>query len=134
MTKGKKMHIDKYKTEDGYCDESGCHYANAEEFLQTNFLGFCGCGDPDENLKYIRDGLAHIDAERTEPFKDWYEKWTAEGLKIFGNENSRQFFFYWADSEELTEHGGSVSSGGWLSAKGKQLLDDLNELISNTQS
>lgn len=122
------MYIDKYKKEDGYYDEDDVFYGDAKEFYQTKIFGFCGCGLPEENLEYIHDGLTHIGAERPEHdgWDVWYKKWIEEGAVIFGNESSRYFFFYWCDTQELTEHGGSVP--GWLTEKGKQVLADLREI------
>ncbi len=56
------MNIDKYKKPDGsYEDPEGCYHEDAESFLQTYVLGFCGCGCPEESLGHIRDVLQHID-------------------------------------------------------------------------
>jgi len=100
------------------------------DFIQTGDLGFCGCGMPEQNLDYIRKGLEHINETRPESQEhdDWHPEWVSRGHEIFGNETSRYFFFYWADKEELTEHGGSVP--GWLSDKGKELLEVLEILHS----
>ena len=48
---------------------------------------------------------------------------------IFGNEASMMFFYYWADSKDLTEHGSGLSGGGWLTELGKEVLEDLNEIL-----
>ncbi len=121
------MYIDKFKKEDGYYDEDECFYEDAESFLQIKVFGFCVCGCPDENLIFIKNGLSHIDNKQPDGMDHhtWYENWVSEGHKIFGNEQSRYFFFYWCDKEELTDHGGSVP--GWLTDKGKELLADLIE-------
>jgi len=128
------VHIDKYKKNNGYYDEDDCFYECAEDFLQMKIFGFCGCGHPDENLKYIRDGLIHLSrgdcpsVMSPEQHSKWFDNWVAEGNKIFGNEKSRYFFFYWCDKEELTEHGGSIP--GWLTDKGKEMLEDLIEFYT----
>ena len=127
------MYIDKYKKDDGYYDEDDCYYETAKDFIQTKILGFCGCGRPEDNLEYIRDGLAHINAPRSknmthEQHSEWFKKWVKRGHEIFGNELSRYFFFYWCDKEGLTEHGSSIP--GWLTPKGEELLEDLNEIIA----
>jgi len=120
------MNIDKYKQGEDYVDESGCHWDNAEDLIQCHILGFCGCGQPEENLIYVMEGLAHIGKNYDEGsvFEDWWQ----DGIKLFGNKRAMYFFFYWADKEELTEHGGSVP--GWLTMKGKELLSDLVEICS----
>lgn len=101
-----------------------------ESFIQTGILDFCGCGDVEGNLKFVQNGLKHIDdfhqKHSNRSFNDYYEQWIKNGLSIFGNESARNFFFYWADKEGFTEHGGSIP--GWLTEKGRELLEDLNEL------
>lgn len=125
------MYIDKFQKEGSYYDEDGCCYETAEDFYQSRSFNFCGCGSPDKNLEYIRDGLAHIDKTQPEnisreEYHKWYDEWKKEGHEIFGNEKARYFFFYWADMLELTEHGGSVP--GWLTEKGRETLADLREI------
>lgn len=125
------MHIDRFKNDDidgGYIDESGCHYDDAESFYQNGIFKMCGCGRAEDNLAYIRDGLQHIaDYEEIDGLDDMqYDAWLRAGIEVFGNELSRYFFFYWLDSIELTEHGSSIP--GWLTEKGKQVLEDLKEM------
>lgn len=122
------LHIDRYKKNDEYVSDDGDVYEDAESFYQNEVFNFCACGRPDENLEYIRDGLAHIGKERPDGAigEEWVDRWIAEGLEIFGNQKSRYFFFYWADQVGLTEHGGSVP--GWLTEFGEETLDDLNEI------
>ena len=117
-------------TEFGWVDPEGCHWDGPIDYLQGYLLGFCCCGCPEENLAFVHDGLAHINAlteessvGRCKEWDEFYAKWRANGRAIFGNEQARYFFFYWADKEGLTEHGGSVP--GWLTDKGKTLLADL---------
>ena len=123
------MHIDKFERPDGgYAGDDGCDYETAEDLLQCGLLGFCGCGDPVGNLLFVKSGLAHINKRQPHgmDFSRWYKARIAEGREIFGNEQSRYFFFYWCDKEGLTEHGGCVP--GWLTNKGKELLEDLVEI------
>ena len=130
-----EKNIDQYKKEDGYYSEDNCYYETAVDFMQINQFGFCGCGDPEGNLEFIMKGLQHIDRDQPEDrskFGQWFDKWVKEGHEIFGNEESRYFFFYWADKEELTEHGGSVP--GWLTEKGKRVLSDLTEIVKEIKS
>ena len=100
-----------------------CHWDNVIDYIQIGYLGFCGCGSLEENLEYIMDGLAYID-ERPNG-KEEFNEWIERGHKIFGNELSKSFFFYWADKEELSEHGSSIP--GWLTDKGKELLAALRK-------
>lgn len=122
------MHIDKYKTADGYSWEyDGLTYDDHESLIQCGILGFCGCGMPSENLAYVRDGLAYI-AEDRKPADTVWDAWFAarkiRAVEVFGSEAAKHFFYYWADKEGLTEHGYSHFSC-WLSEKGKELLEDL---------
>ena len=122
------MYIDKYKKDDGYYyDDNKSCYEDAETFYRVGVFGFCSCGFPKENLRYIRDGLAHIDVEYDRR-DNFYDRWKREGLEIFGNEKSEYFFYYWCDIQKLTEHGACVP--GWLSKKGKRILADLNEILN----
>jgi hypothetical protein len=126
------MYIDKFKEEDVYCSEDGCEYDTAEDFIQCEVLGFCGCGNPECNLKFIMDGLKHINSispSNRSNFDEWYQQWYEEGLSFFGSEGARYFFFYWAAKEGFTEHGSSVP--GWLTEKGNHLLSDLAEIYNS---
>lgn len=115
-----KASLKDYQLEDGgYEDEDGCFRETSEDLIQCGMLGFCGCGAPWENLEFIRGALAALadDKDRIACVDAYFNKFDA----------MRGFFFYWADKEGLTEHGGSVSYGGWLSADGEALLNLLNE-------
>lgn len=129
------MNIDRYKREDGtYLDEAGCTYEDAGDLLQTHVFGFCGCGMPDENIYFVRDGLQHID-NLSKCFEDQankdaaYDKWSERTLEIFGSNRGAYFFYYWCDNKLLVEHGGGLP--GWLTDKGKELLADLCEYIAS---
>ena len=97
-----------YQTDDGVC------YPDICDIIHTGILDFCGCGDPKRNLEYILEGLEYIDRK-------------IEFIDIFGNDRSRAFFFYWADKEGLTEHGGTVDSS-WLTIEGENLMGDIKIL------
>lgn len=133
------MHIDKYKQEDGsYIDAEGCHHDDAESFLQCHVLGFCGCGAPQDALEYVRGALRHtanlklvhenVSTHRKgDAWSVAWDAWDKAGKALMGNAD--WFTRYWMDKERLTEHGSSVG-GAWLTEKGSQLLDDLDELLS----
>ena len=121
------MHLDKYKDKQGfYVDPDGCSWETPEDFLQGYVLGFCCCGDPDANVKYIARVLEHIDDLKNSvwtkdiTYEEWYEK--GRGL---GTGTSLQFTYYFLDSKGLTEHGTSVP--GWLTDKGREFLEDVKE-------
>jgi hypothetical protein len=135
------MSLDRFVTGGaGYMDAEGTSYDSVVELIQVGILGQCMCEDAEANLRYVRDGLQHIARLTTaltteqdpqvdffEWYRAWQPAWAAEGQVLFGNACARQFFFYWADAEAFTEHGTGMP--GWLTAKGRQLLDDLNELF-----
>jgi hypothetical protein len=144
------MHIDKFKKEDGfYYDTTGACYGSTEEnprrraieFIQCGVLGFCACGDPEDNLMFIRDILMLVDErpeERVEAetmdvsddknWAKWYEGWNSRFIELCGNDQSQYFIFYVLDELEFTEHGTGIG-GSWLTTKGRELLEDLNFLF-----
>jgi hypothetical protein len=117
------MHIDKFKKEDGYYYKDGCSYEDAESFIQSTILGFCNCGRPWVSLEFIAKCLKQVDIYHDSDFDEWQE----ENSKIIGDEGVQYFAWYFLHSKDLSEHGGSVP--GWLTMEGKELLEDLQELI-----
>lgn len=101
-------------------------------YYQCDVLGGCGCGCPDENVRYVRDALALV-AEKCPDGADW-KIWYAEHRKktdaLFGNQAAEYFMWYWLAENELTEHGGSVP--GWLEQRGQDLLEDLTKALAWT--
>lgn len=103
-----------------YMDDDGVHYQSKKSYLQSE-LGFCGCGDPDAAMVFVRNTLKLI-GER----KEW-----GEGVeKEIPNEGAYYFVLYMLDHKGLTEHGGSVG-GSWLSSKGDEVLKDIEWCIEN---
>lgn len=127
------MHIDKYKRGDGYEAPNGSFYECAEDFLQSHVLGFCNCGRPEESLRYVRDALQHIDNLKQLVWekKQTHEEWEADGKKVFANAGAEYFAYYVLSEKGFEEHGGSVP--GWLTDKGRELLDDLNKCICDEE-
>lgn len=121
------MNIDKFKREEGYYDEDGCFYEDAESFLQIKVLGFCGCGDPDLSLKHTQIALRQVSnlKELVWEKKQTWEEWDKENKKLLGEETGVYFMWYWLDTKGFTEHGGSVP--GWLTESGYELLEDLDK-------
>jgi hypothetical protein len=91
------------------------------------FMGWCGCGQPDEALAYLGDILAFYDREREGPFN--WEAYKAEEAKAFRTNNNIIMYAlaYFIDSKGLTEHGGNIS-GAWLTTIGKSILHDISAL------
>jgi hypothetical protein len=122
------MHIDKWKVHEGdYVDEDNCHWEDAESFLAGKIMGFCGCGNNEVALKYIRDVMELIEKIHTGEGESWRAAYTALD-DFFSNNSGLQYtIYYLLDMKELTTHGGSVP--GWLTKKGKEVLSDLQEIF-----
>lgn len=119
----------------GYFLWKDCHYETLAEIVGIGMLGFCGCGAPEENLRYVLGGLELMNEERPgwphdtmANFHTWYEGHKARCLAHFGSERAEYFFYYWCDEKKFSEHGGSVP--GWLTDSGLQLLADLRLAVS----
>lgn len=117
-----KLYIDKFKREDGYYNKDDCYYEDAESYIGTEILGFCGCGRPQTAMEYVRASLQNVSDKRNMT----YDEWAAEKKKLFTSDGQEYFMWYFLDNKGLTEHGGSVP--GWLTVDGEELLHDLTEL------
>lgn len=133
------LNINKYWGKDingneGYIDDNNGYYENALDFIQCYLFGFCICGNPELNVEYVKKGLKHIsqkcpyDYKYKEEFNKWMDNWEKEGIEIFGNKKSKQFFLYWATNEGFIEHGSSII-GSWLTDEGEELLKDLSIIV-----
>ena len=120
--------IKQYKKDDGY-EYEGVYYQSSEDLLQTGFLGFCGCGSPDDNLMYVLCGLSLINDACKKYDCFWYKDHQKKVNDHFKSSDGAYFFYYWADKEGYIDHGSSVP--GWLTDKGKELLDMLIEWRDN---
>jgi hypothetical protein len=95
--------------------------------IQVELFGFCGCGQPEENIIFIMGGLDLISRHHKtgKPYdKGHYDLWNKESLEYFKTYQIQSFFHYWADSMDLTEHGGGIG-GSWLTDKGEDVLERL---------
>ena len=84
--------------------------------LHSGVLKFCGCGRPEDNVKYVLDGLKIMEETSHLPYRD--KKCIRR--EHFGSGGAEYFFYYTMDILELTEHGGSVP--GWVSPEGKEFI------------
>jgi len=80
-------------------------------------LNFCGCGNPDTQMQFLRDVLRAIN--RRSEGNTWKED--TKKIEALLPGALGQFYLYWLDSMGITEHGGSIG-GDWLTEKGKELL------------
>lgn len=97
-----------------YMDDDGISYTSKRNYLQSKILHFCGCGNPDEIMAYVKEFLQKLDK------REWGEY----------EDKPYMFLCYWADHEGLSEHGSTVRCS-WLTEKGKELLNDINWCIEN---
>lgn len=107
--------------QDGMYVYDGCHYDTRADALLGGVLGFCLCGQPEEAGAFVARGLELIE--------QWRKRLPGHEqacLQHFGSAGAAMFFYYWADNQELTEHGGSVP--GWLSFKGELCLQALKDI------
>lgn len=92
-------------------------------------LGWCSCGRPEETLTFLRDVLRLLDNSQLGLAR--YDTLR----KMLGAESHPGLcwsYFYMLDSAGLTEHGTSISSGGWLTGYGKRILAELERADLDT--
>ena len=97
-----------------YKDADGCSYKSKSEYLQSEILGFCGCGDPNTVMLYVRDYLISLSKNEYGDYSDI----------------PYMFLAYWADHNGFTEHGTTVRCS-WLTERGQELLADINWCLEN---
>ena len=119
------------KEPDGsYIDEKGLSHQDDVDAIGHK-LGFCGCGNPESALAYIRDVLQLINEGATghesEKFDDWYPIYRDRVNAFFDNDRGLEYFtYYMLDDKDLLEHGSGVP--GWLTELGEQILFDLEKM------
>lgn len=91
-------------------------------------LGFCGCGQPEQALRYVRDGMRLLaeDPPKGVPFHAW---WPGHEVRLdaFAPSAARDVLWYLLNDRGLAEHGGSIP--GWLTEKGEEVLAALEGLV-----
>jgi hypothetical protein len=92
--------------------KDGCYHETQADYLQTELLGFCGCGNPEEMMMYVKALLEKLDKQ----------EWGAYEDKPY------MFFVYWANDKGYAEHG-TTARCSWLTPQGKELLADINTVI-----
>lgn len=97
-----------------YDEESGCNYESKKSFIQTKYLGFCGCGDPNATMKYVYDFLVRIKNSDFGEYEDM----------------PYMFLCYWADNKGFVEHGVSVRVP-FLTPLGTELMRDIAWCLEN---
>jgi hypothetical protein len=99
------------KDGDRWFDDHETYWDSPKDYLQTEILGFCGCGDPDELMEYVRKLLVKLYNQ------EWGEY---EDLPYM-------FFVSWANDKEFADHGVSVRCS-WLTDIGRELLADIEKV------
>ena len=111
------------KTDDSeycYIDRDGISHKSKKDFL-GDYLGFCGCGNPDAAMKLLRDVLRLLKEQ----------KWYSEDIKaLLPSEGLNYLVLYMLDDKGFTEHGTSVNCS-WLTDRGEELLRDLEWCLEN---
>ena len=104
-----------------FTDTEGRYWDNKEDYL-GHLLGFCGCGCPDDALRFVGDVLELIgDRFEKESFVD-------DSAKMFCDNTGLEYLVYYLlDNRGLIEHGGSVP--GWLTDYGKDFLKEIKAVI-----
>ena len=91
-------------------------------------LKWCHCGDPEDVMRLMRDVLAANEWNFSEEGrKADYSVWQSKVRELLGEIGSPLClsYFYMLDVAGLTEHGGGLVNGGWLTDEGKELLEAL---------
>lgn len=106
-------------------------YPNEVQEFYYRTLKWCGCGNPDEALAFLRDVLGVLKARSDEnrddraPYADsaWAKR-TLELDGLLGDGMLGLSYLYMLDSHGLLEHGSSIG-GSWLTAEGERVLSML---------
>lgn len=127
-----------------WIDDEGGSWESVADFIAIGVFGFCGCGMNDVALRYMRDVMRLINEKAPgsdqAPFTPdnpypWerpdYKAWRADHRArtdaLFHNDKGAEFLaYYLLHDKDLEEHG--AGTPGWLSAKGKAVLADLEAL------
>ena len=101
-----------------YTDREGIYWDDLESYLNINYLKGCGCGRPQDNLKFIYDLLVIYKNFHESPHLDFKKKWEEyrNALQSHITDNWKQvaqFILYILDDLKIMEHGSSVP--GWIS-------------------
>lgn len=96
-----------------------------------NQLGFCGCGNPEDVLLFIKNVLKAIDGRHKtktdEQFREDISKALSLGTSdVYNMDNNRYGLFLFVlqvlDGRRVLTHGGSIG-GAWIDDYGKTLLE-----------
>jgi hypothetical protein len=117
-----------------FIDNEGGSWDTPQNAIAIKLLGFCGCGDPEAALAYVRSALRLIvglHRDDPTPWDEKYRRYREHAHTLFhGDRGTELFMWYFLDDKGLTEHGTSVP--GWLTPLGNDVLEDLEsfELVA----
>jgi|ERR1051325_1295910 hypothetical protein len=120
----------------GFVDLNGCWHEEALFFLLED-MNWCCCGQPELAASLLFDALSlakwRFDVSATlrskedfEAANERYEQYRKRELELMSNDSIAYFVWYTIDAAGLMEHGSSIP--GWLTEKGKEMLEALREL------
>lgn len=97
-------------------------------------LHWCACGNPEDVMQFMGKVLEVIRWNFEEGRGRPYEEFKAKIEPLLGKIGSPLCltYFYVLDRAGLTEHGGGLVNGGWLTCEGIDLLADL-KLIGDAE-
>jgi hypothetical protein len=109
-------------------------YANQVQRFYFEELEWCGCGNPDEVLAFMRDVLQVMhdrsEGNRSEgpnvPFEQSAWRSGTDKLNAMLPGMLGLSYLYMLDALDLTEHGSTIG-GSWLTEKGKEVLALLSD-------
>lgn len=84
----------------------------------------CACGDPESAYSTLRDLLRLMDSRSKGRWE--LERWK-QIENYFNTPGLMYFVLYILDNMKLIEHGSSIG-GSWLTERGQEVLDALNEV------
>ena len=117
---------------------SGCYYDTTLDAFYIGHLGFCGCGKPRDEQRFMLKVLSAI-AKRSYENRHMtgvndVELWTKNSDEIsdlFSNNGTfEHHYLQWLDSLHLLEHGSTVY-GSWLNDLGFSVLKMLIAELPN---
>ena len=103
---------------DGFLDDEDCFWHSIEDFVETEVLGFCGCGCGDK-LIWASEMLRCCDRDQN---GDQYPEDALEKYVAKHPDRAAHILLHLFDSRGVLEHGGSVG-GSWLSDAGEKICE-----------
>lgn len=128
-----ESYVDKFRIGDTGKYVYNCNlYQDSGTLIVEGIFGFCGCGNPEDFLYAHYKELKRIDelnqCDDYDKFYNRFETNATENLDKFELSGLYNMLWYELDKLGFTNHGGSIP--GWLTDKGKGLLNDLTKIMN----